>query len=63
MVRTQRFHCQGPSSIPGPIPGGGPKIPQAAWHAPQEKVSLEHSHAQSFTHNPPMATSALHWQN
>ena len=28
VVRIQRFHC----CDPGPVPGQGTEIPQAAWH-------------------------------
>ena len=28
VVKTQHLHCRGPGSIPG----GGTKIPQAAWY-------------------------------
>ena len=36
VVRTQRFHCQGPGSITG----WGTKIPQAAWCDQKKKMYL-----------------------
>ena len=32
-IRIRRFHCQGPSLIPGQ----GSKIPQAPWRGPKKK--------------------------
>ena len=46
VVRTQRFHCQGPGSITG----WGTKIPQAAW-CDQKKDVFESYNTQNCTCN------------
>ena len=40
MVTTQRFHCQGPGSIPGQ----GTKIPQAMWPKKNKEKGKEVNH-------------------
>ena len=44
MVRTWRFHCQ----VPGSIPGRGTKIPQDEWHGKKKKKLFHPSCVQIY---------------